>query len=107
MLKIRLSMHGSTHNPFFYIVVMNDRSKRNGRPIEQIGYYNPSVKKGTKRGNEERLKIDQEKLKHWISVGAQPTDTIVKLGLELGLSFLETFKKQYVKSERYGISRKK
>ncbi|MFC1780090.1 30S ribosomal protein S16 [Patescibacteria group bacterium] len=67
MLKIRLTRTGKKHDPHYRIIVMPARTKRDGRAVEYIGYYNP-------RSKEIKLKV--ERAKHWLSVGAQPTDTV-------------------------------
>lgn len=67
-VRIRLKRMGSKKNPFYRVVVTDSRSPRDGRFIEEIGYYN------SKRDPVE-LKIDEEKAFKWLSVGAQPSDT--------------------------------
>lgn len=74
MVKIRLSRGGSKKNPFYQIVVADIRSKRDGRYIERIGYYNPTAKSG-----EIPLRVDRERADYWISQGAQPTDRAKQL----------------------------
>ena len=72
MVKIRLARGGTKKKPYYRVVVADQRRKRDGRYLEHIGFYNPMV-------SENRFEIDQERLKYWISVGAQPTDRINKL----------------------------
>ena len=74
MVVIRLARGGSKHRPFFNIVVADKRVRRDGRFIERIGFYNPIAK-----GGEESLRIMQDRLTHWISVGAQPSPTVDRL----------------------------
>ena len=74
MVVIRLARGGSKHRPFFNIVVADKRVRRDGRFIERIGFYNPIAK-----GGEEGLRIMQDRLTHWISVGAQPSPTVERL----------------------------
>ena len=74
MVVIRLSRGGSKGRPFFNIVVADKRVRRDGRFIERIGFYNPSAVEG-----EEGLRIAQDRLTHWLSVGAQPSDTVKRL----------------------------
>lgn len=69
-VKIRFKRMGSKKNPFYRVVVADSRSPRDGRFIEEIGYYNPLTKE---------TKIDNEKAVDWISKGAQPTDTVKAL----------------------------
>ena len=68
MVKIRLKRMGMKKEPFYRIVVADSRTPRDGRFIEEIGYYNPV-------SNPVELKIDEERAKYWLSVGAQPTET--------------------------------
>lgn len=69
MVKIRLRRMGAKKSPFYRVVVADSRYPRDGRFIEEIGYYNPMV-------NPEEVKVDVEKAKKWISNGAQMTDTV-------------------------------
>ena len=72
--SIRLSRGGSKKRPYYKIVVADSRSPRDGRFIERIGSYNPLLGKD----NPERVKLDVDRAKHWISVGAQPTDRVAR-----------------------------
>ena len=81
MVVIRLSRGGSKHRPFFNIVVADKRVRRDGRFIERIGFYNPIAK-----GGEEGLRIVQDRLTHWIGVGAQPSPTVLRLIKQGGAS---------------------
>ena len=69
MVKIRLRRMGAKKNPFYRIVVADSRSPRDGRCIEEIGYYDPLAK-------DEQIKVDTERAQYWIDNGAQPTDTV-------------------------------
>ena len=71
-VKIRLKRMGAKKNPFYRVVVADSRSPRDGRFIEEIGYYNPMT-------NPAEVKIDAEKATKWINDGAQPTDTVKAL----------------------------
>ncbi|HEX7041232.1 MAG TPA: 30S ribosomal protein S16 [Trueperaceae bacterium] len=73
MVKIRLMRMGSIHNPHFRLVVVDSRTKRAGDYIEQIGYYDP------RETTEESLKVNAERASHWLKLGAQPTDTALRL----------------------------
>ena len=68
-VKIRLTRMGKKKNPFYRIVVADERTRRDGAPIEEIGYYDPMTNPAT-------VKIDAEKATKWINNGAQPTDTV-------------------------------
>ncbi|MEQ1509209.1 MAG: 30S ribosomal protein S16 [Sphingopyxis sp.] len=72
--SIRLSRGGSKKRPYYKIVVADARSPRDGRFIERIGSYNPLLAKD----NPERVKLDVERAKHWVSVGAQPSDRVAR-----------------------------
>jgi len=77
-VKIRLRRMGAKKRPFYRIVVADSRSPRDGRFIEEIGYYNPI-------SNPVELKIDDEKAVKWLQNGAQPTDTIKDLFKKHGI----------------------
>ena len=68
-VKMRLRRLGAKKAPFYRVIVADSRSPRDGRFIEEIGYYNPMT-------NPAEIKIDAEKAKKWIANGAQPTDTV-------------------------------
>jgi len=72
MVKIRLKRIGAKKNPFYRIVVADSRYPRNGRFIEELGYYDPMK-------NPAELKLDNEKLQTWLKNGAQPTETVKAL----------------------------
>ncbi len=74
MVVIRLSRGGSKARPFYNIVVADKRNRRDGRFIERLGFYNPLAS-----GQAEALRIAQDRLSHWLSVGAQPSDTVKRL----------------------------
>ncbi|HXQ67462.1 MAG TPA: 30S ribosomal protein S16 [Alphaproteobacteria bacterium] len=73
-LKIRLARAGAKKRPFYRIVVADTRSPRDGRFIERIGSYNPMVGKD----HPERLVLNAERAKHWLSNGAQPTERVAR-----------------------------
>ncbi|MFD1612635.1 30S ribosomal protein S16 [Sphingomonas tabacisoli] len=73
-LSMRLSRGGSKKRPYYRIVVADARSPRDGRFIEKIGTYNPLLAKDSP----ERVKLDGERARHWLSVGAQPTDRVLR-----------------------------
>ena len=68
MVKIRLKRMGMKKEPFYRIVITDSRNARDGRAIEEIGYYNPV-------SEPVQLKINEERAKYWLACGAQPTDT--------------------------------
>lgn len=71
-LKIRLSRGGAKKRPFYRIVIADSRSPRDGRFIERVGTYDPLLPKDS----DERIKLNEERIKHWLSVGARPTDRV-------------------------------
>ncbi|OIR06193.1 30S ribosomal protein S16 [mine drainage metagenome] len=79
-LKIRLSRGGSKKRPFYKIVLADSRSPRDGKFLEKLGTYNPMLP----HDHAERLIMREERIKHWLSVGAQPTDRVVKFFSQAG-----------------------
>lgn len=77
-VKIRLKRMGAKKAPFYRLVVAESRSPRDGKFIEEIGYYNPIT-------NPADVKIDSEKAKKWLSNGAQPSDTVKSLFKKAGI----------------------
>jgi small subunit ribosomal protein S16 len=73
-LSIRLSRGGAKKRPYYRIVVADSRSPRDGRFIEKIGNYNPLLAKDSA----ERVQLDADRARHWLSVGAQPTDRVAR-----------------------------
>jgi small subunit ribosomal protein S16 len=71
MVKIRLSRGGAKGRPFYHIVVTDSRSARDGRNIERVGFYNPIA-----AGKDVKLKIDAERVNHWVGTGAQLSDKV-------------------------------
>jgi small subunit ribosomal protein S16 len=74
MVTIRLARHGSKKNPFYHITVTDRANSRDGRFIERVGFYNPVAK-----GQSEELRVELDRVDHWISVGAQPSDIVKSL----------------------------
>ncbi len=72
MVKIRLRRKGRIHKPFYDIVVVDSRKRRDGAFIERLGYYNPHTHPST-------IEVDPDKTIHWLDVGAQPTHIVSKL----------------------------
>lgn len=78
MVKIRLKRMGAHKKPFYRVVVADVRSPRDGKFIEEIGYYNPLT-------DPVDIKINEERAKKWLGDGAQPTDTVKKLFKKSGI----------------------
>ena len=70
MLKLRLKRTGKKRSPFYRLVIMENSFRRDGRPIEQLGYYNPMTK---------QYKFNTDKIKKWLSYGVKPTETVLSL----------------------------
>ena len=77
-VKIRLRRMGAKKAPFYRIIVADSRTPRDGRFIEELGYYNPMT-------NPAEVKVDEEKVKEWLAKGAQPTETVKALLTKNGL----------------------
>jgi small subunit ribosomal protein S16 len=74
MVTIRLARGGAKKRPFYHVVVADSRSRRDGRYIERIGFFNPIA-----RGQEERLRLDQARIEHWVGHGAQASERVAGL----------------------------
>lgn len=74
MVTIRLARGGSKKRPFYHLTVTDSRVSRDGRFLERVGFFNPVA-----RGQEERVRIDQERVDFWLSRGAQPSERVAKL----------------------------
>jgi small subunit ribosomal protein S16 len=74
MVSIRLSRAGAKKRPFYHLVVTDSRNRRDGRYIERLGFFNPLGKE-----QEENLRIDVERVEHWIGQGAQPSERVASL----------------------------
>ena len=79
MVKIRLQRFGTHKSPYYRVVVADSRSPRDGRFIENIGYYHPL-------NDNDKLRIDEERALAWLSQGAQPSDTVKSLFNQLGIN---------------------
>ena len=74
MVSIRMTRGGAKKRPFYHIIVTDSRNRRDGRFIERLGFFNPVAK-----GNEVKLKLDQERIAYWVSKGAQKSDRVTQL----------------------------
>ena len=77
MVVIRLARHGAKKAPFYHLTVANRSAQRDGRFIERVGFFDPNA-----RGNAERLRVDLDRIDHWVSVGAQMSDRVRSLVVE-------------------------
>jgi small subunit ribosomal protein S16 len=105
-IKIRLARGGAKHSPFYNIVVADTRYPRDGKFLEKLGFYNPKVHKEKETDQNKRVHLNGERVKYWISVGAQVSDTMARLLTNNGLEEASKFIKPIVKGEFYGVSRK-
>ena len=74
MVKIRLTRGGAKKRPFYHVIVTDQRSARDGRNIERVGYYNPVAS-----GNDKPYELDLERMKHWVGLGAQMSEKVSDL----------------------------
>ncbi len=74
MVVIRLARHGAKKAPFYHLTVADRSAQRDGRFIERVGFFDPAA-----RGNAERLRVDLDRIEHWLSVGAQMSDRVRSL----------------------------
>ncbi len=81
MVTIRLTRGGAKKRPFYHLVVTDSRNRRDGRYLERLGFFNPMSVSG-----EEGLRIDLDRIDHWLGKGAQPSDRVAQL--------LKTYRKQ-------------
>lgn len=70
MLKLRLKRNGRKRQPSYRLVIIESHSRRNGRPVDEVGYYNPITKESY---------FDKEKIAKWLNYGVQPTETVFQL----------------------------
>ena len=80
-VKLRLKMAGRRHRAFFRLGAFNSRDSRDGRAIEELGFYDPVTKDPAKR-----VKLNKERIEYWLSTGAQPTETVLDLLKQNGIA---------------------
>jgi small subunit ribosomal protein S16 len=93
-LKIRLARGGAKKRPFYSIVVADARSPRDGRFIEKLGTYNPMLE----RSAADRVTLKEERIKHWLGVGAQPTERVARFLGDAGIVDKAAMRETPVKS---------
>ncbi len=92
-VAIRLSRAGRIHLPYYHVGVFNTRTRRDGRPVEELGFYNP-------KSDKEPVRINIERVKYWLSVGAKPSVTVATILKAQGVAIEElTAKKKAAKPE--------
>ena len=89
MVRIRMARMGRPHRPFYRINAVDSRVKRDGAVIEQLGWYNPMAK-----GGEKSLDLNLERIKHWLKVGAQPSETVRDMLAKQGLVSADAVKEE-------------
>lgn len=103
MLKIRLSRGGRKNVPFYRILITNSTSPRDSKFLEKVGTYNPLLGDT----DEKRVTINKERIEHWLSVGAQPTEKVAKFLINLGVKGAEKYKPDYKpKAKGTGLKKK-
>ncbi|MEM7682603.1 MAG: 30S ribosomal protein S16 [Planctomycetota bacterium] len=80
MVRLRLKRFGRRHRPFYRICAMDIRSPRDGRAIEELGLYDP-----VQKDPEKQVRLEADRIKHWLSKGAQPSDTVGNLLKKAGI----------------------
>ena len=80
-VAIRLSRGGAKKRPYYKIVVANSRAPRDGKYLEQIGTYNPILAKD----DENRVRLNEDRVRYWLGVGAQPTDRVARMLDKVGI----------------------
>ena len=80
-VKLRLKRMGRTHRSFFRLNAMDTRSPRDGRVIEELGWYDPNAKQADKQ-----VSLKRERIEYWLSVGAQPSETVAGLLKRQGIA---------------------
>ncbi len=93
-LKIRLSRAGAKKRPYYHIVVADSRSPRDGRFIERLGSYNPMLP----QEHEDRIRLQSERILHWVSQGAVPTDRVARFLGHAGIAPMPTWPEQPIQS---------
>ena len=93
-LKIRLARAGAKKRPYYHIVVADSRSPRDGRFIEKVGSYNPMLP----ADHAERIRLQDERITHWLGEGALPTERVAKFLGRAGLAPMPAFREQPVQS---------
>lgn len=103
MIKIRLSRGGRKNVPFYRILATNSTSPRDSKFLEKLGTYNPLADDA----DEKRVVIDKERVEHWLSVGAQPTEKVAKFLIALGVKGAEKHKPDFAPKAKGSNLKKK
>lgn len=81
MVKIRLKRFGRTHHPYYRVSVMDQRSARDSKVIEELGFYDPKNKEEARQ-----VSLKEDRVRYWLGVGAQPSDTVASLIKRVGIN---------------------
>lgn len=103
MLKIRLSRGGRKNLPFYRILVTNSTSPRDSKFLEKVGTYNPLLSED----KENRVTIDKERIEHWLSVGAQPSERVAGFLIALGVKGADKYKPDFTPKAKGSNLKKK
>ena len=103
MIKIRLSRAGRKGVPFYHILATNSTSPRDSKFLEKLGTYNPLLGDS----NEKRVTLNKERIEHWLSVGAQPTEKVAKFLISLGVKGAEKHKPEFTAKAKGSNLKKK
>lgn len=103
MIKIRLSRGGRKNIPFYRILATNSTSPRDSKFLERLGSYNPMLAES----DVNRVVINKERVEHWLSVGAQPTDKVAKFLIALGVKGAEKYKPDFTPKAKGSNLKKK
>ena len=93
-LKIRLSRAGAKKRPYYHIVIADSRSPRDGRFLERVGSYNPMLP----AEHQDRVRLQAERIQHWMSEGALPTDRVARFLGHAGLAPMPAYREQPTQS---------
>ncbi len=93
-LKIRLARAGAKKRPYYHIVIADSRSPRDGRFIERVGSYNPMLP----AEHEDRIRLQNERISHWLSQGAVATERVARFIGKAGLAPMPVFREQPIQS---------
>lgn len=101
-VKIRMTRLGRTHRPFYRICAFDSRTARDGRHIEILGHYDPLIEDATKRET-----VNAERIRYWLSVGAQPSETVRSIIKRAGIELPKKKKKKKKQEETASKGKKK
>lgn len=95
MVRIRMQRHGRTNRPFYRISAIDQRTRRDGVVIEALGWYDPLAKDPAKQ-----YQLDEERVKHWLKVGAQPSDTVRDVLAKRGLIEMKSYEAERARQRK-------